>query len=747
MRLFSLVVMAVGLLIIGCDWLNSDDPIDYLSNPLRRVFLGRLTYPTGETPYEALVGDLNRDGLPDVVTLNWVPETASVLLADGAGGFAEAVTYELGAAPRAAVLCDLSGNGVLDLAVVNEQYAQVTLLFGDGNGGFDASTALNLVPESGPRAIAAADLNMDGVMDLVTADTAAGTVTLLVGEGAGAFLEPVSVPVEQAPAGIWVGDLDGDGITDIVTAHPDTDTLHLLQGTGVNYLPGVSLPCGHKPQLVTAVDLDNNGLRDLVAGNAGSGDLSVLYALGDGQFSAETRIALPYPAGRFVVADFSGNTIPDIAAVLFDKTGEDRQPISRLALLRGNGPGEFGEAAVYGSGWGAIAVTAADMNNSGRLDLVTADYSTDTISIAYNRGNAAFESDRRFAVGAKPRKAVTADFTEDGRDDIAVLNYNDNTVSIMEAKGDGTFEALSPVILTGKPLTMTSGDLNNDGREDIVVSITGQTQVFVYLAVGPGVFAAPQFFPVQTDNSQGAPEALSLALGDVNNDGSPDIVAGNSRTDTVAVLLNNGTGRFNPPIITNAGNYPRDVHLADTNGDGNLDLVFLSSRDPLSPNDNADPRVVRWFGRGDGTFDEETHLRFATGSEPQMMAMADITGNGCLDAVTVHTADNSVYVLGGLKNGNFSKASRIYVGYRPVSVTLADINRDGRADLIATLNAGSVVMRYSRGDLKFEDPNNFIVSTGMAESVVADVNGDGILDLIVVNSSRNDLGVLLGQAL
>lgn len=744
-RVLVLIGFATTLLVIGCDLLGTDEPIDSLSNPLRRVFRGRLTYPAGETPYEVLTGDLNRDGLLDIVSLDWTVETASVLLADGAGDYAAAVAYELGASPRAAVLADLSGNTILDLAVVNETHAQVTLLFGDGTGVFGESTAINLVPESAPRALVASDLNNDDIIDLVTADQATATVTLIIGEGAGVFLEPVSISLGQTPAGLWVGDITDDGIVDIVAANPDNDTLAILEGNGIGYLPVRLLACGYMPQQVTGADLDNDGLVDLVAGNAGSGDLSVLFSMGQGNFAEETRIAMPYPVGRFVVADLGGNTIPDIAAALFDKTSDDKQSISRFAVLRGKGDGSFGVPAIYGSGWFALGITAADMNNSGRLDLLTADYITNTVSIAYNRGNALFESDRRYTVGSNPGPAIAADFSQDGRNDLAVMNYDSNTISLLQSNGDGEFETLTPITLSGKPLAMATGDLNNDNRLDLVVSLSAQAQILVYLATGMGRFAGAQFYPVQTDAARGLPEVLSLALGDMNNDGSLDIVTGNSRVDSASVLLNDGTGVFAAPLVSDVGNYPRNVHLSDTNGDGALDLIFLSSQDPLSPNDAADPRVVRWFGKGDGTFDAETHLRFATSESPTMLAMADITGNGRMDAITVHPGNNSVFVLGGLQNGNFSQASRIYIGYRPIAVTFSDINRDGLADLAATLNAGSVVVRFSRGELKFEDPNNFILSEGMVSSVVADISGDGIMDLVAINAARDDIGILIGQ--
>ena len=736
--------MAVLMLVIGCDLLELEEPIDFLTNPYARVFRGRLTYPTGEAPYEALTGDLNGNGMTDIVTLNWETQTASVLLADGAGGYDAPKSYELGASPRAAVLADLTGNAILDLAVVDEEHAQVIMMYGDGQGAFGDSTVIHLASGARPLGIAVADLSNNGALDLITADSGAATVTLLVNEGGGSFLEPLSIPVEHAPVTVWAGDLNGNGIADIVTANAEEDTLTILEGTGAGYLPPLLLSCGYMPHSVVGVDLNNSGRRDLVVGNAGSGDISVLYALEDGQFAEEKRLAFPQPVGRFIVADLTGNTIPDIAAVLFDGVGDERQPLSRFAVMRGDGTGAFSEAEIYGAGWGALAIAAADLNNNGRLDLLTPDYVTDTVSIAYNGGNAKFESDRRFSVGKRPEAALVADFTDDGIKDMAVMNVNDNSISVLAGRGDGSFDALSPIMLPGKPLAMAAGDLNGNGKQDMVVTISAQTRVLVYVGDGNGRFTGPHFFAIQTDHSRGAPEALSVAVGDVNNSGSLDIVTGNSKTDSVSVLLNDGAGTFAPPIVSAVSNYPRCIHLVDTNDNGLLDLVLLSSRDPDSASDSAEPRVVRWFGNGDGTFDADTHLRFATGSAPSKMAMADITGNGRLDAVTLHPGDNSVRVLAGLKNGNFATATRVFVGYQPMSTALADVNRNGRADLVVTLNSGSVITRFSREELKFEGPNNFIVSKGMSGCLLHDFTGDGNLDLVVLGITRNDIGVLRG---
>lgn len=730
------------LLNTGCPLFDGDDPINSLSNPISRAFAGRLTYPAGEGAFVVLSGDLSGNGLPDIVTLNWSSETMSVLLAT-AGGYEAPEEYLVGATPRAAALADLTGNGILDIAVANESHSQVTVFFGDGTGGFDESKVISLPADTAPRDIIAVDLNNDGITDLAVAGSGTGAVVVIAGEGGGAFLEPAVLPIEHKPWSLVAGDISGNGIPDIVTANPETNTLAVLEGHGTGYMPVRYIPCGNGPTLVKAADLNRNGAIDLLVGNEGSGDISVLRNSGHGVFDEERRVSFPYPVGRFVVADLNGNTLPDLAVLLFDATGADRQPISRFAVSHGDGAGGFRTPALYGSGWGALDIMAVDLNGNGRLDLLTADYYTDTVSVAYQRGTGLFESDRRYLVAPGLRKALVADFTQNGRPDLAAMNANNNTIALLKNEGNGIFEPLPPLLLPARPLAMVTGDINGNGRQDLVVSLSMHRRLLLFLGTGSGHFLPASFLPIQTSDSGPFPEVRSLALGDMNGNGRLDIITGNSALDSVSVLLNAGNGAFEPPVTTQVGNYPLDVHVYDVNGNGTLDLVFLSTRDPQAPLDAADPRIVRWFGKGDGTFD--TFRRFATGPGPTALAMADINGNGRLDAVTVHPGDNSIYLLGGSSNGDFAAAVRLHIGQRPIYVSPADINRNGRADLIVPLAGGSIILRYSRGEMKFEGPNNFIVSTSMTQSLVADLNGDGFLDLISVNNALGDIGVLSGR--
>lgn len=740
--LAGLAMLSLFILVAGCD-VFEESSVSELSNPIYRVFQGRLTFPTGATPYEILSGDLNRDGLTDLVTLNWSTGTTSILIA-GVDSFAAPVEYTVGPSPRTGILSDLNGDGFLDIVVANESTDMLTLLFANVDGTFGQVGEVILPAGAQPGAVKAHDLNGDGFQDLIAANAGLDSVSLIIGKENGEFLDPQSIPVGQEPSGIWAGQLTGDAVAEIIVTNLVSNALSLLQFDGTTYVQTALIPCGNGPRHLSVADLDLDANLDLVVSNLNTGDLSILRGQGGGAFGAEMKYVFPGPVARIAVADFSSDTIPDVAALLFNKTGEDRQPASLFCLAFGDGTGGFKDVATYGSGWGGIGLAAADLNGDARLDLATSDLSRDTVSIIYNRGNGTFQSDRRFDLGIRPGSAVSGDFDQDGVRDIAVANRGGNSLSVMIGENNGAFRTQNPILLTASPQCLAVGDLNKDGKDDLVVHLSQQFVVWVYIAQGGGAFLPPATFNLLAENQGPPPEVTSMAVADMNNDSHLDIVTGNTKRDSVSVLLNNGAGRFETRVITEVDNYPLAVQSRDVNRDGKMDLILVSTNDPEVTTDGAEPRLARWFGNGDGAFDEASHLRVSTGAGPRALEMADLSGSGRQDAVTLHPGNNSLYLSQSVSDTGFSPGSRLSIGENPVAVALADIKRDGKNDLVCALNKGSVVVRFSRGALEFEGPNNFIVTPGIADVLVEDLNADAYPDLITINSGRNDMAVILG---
>ena len=342
------------------------------------------------------------------------------------------------------------------------------------------------------------------------------------------------------------------------------------------------------------------------------------------------------------VGDVDGDGKPDLV-VAFGEGGAGNQGL--IAILLGNGDGTFHYYDSFGSGAGfASSVKVADLNGDGKLDLVVS-----------NCGSA-----------------------EDPGD---CPNGSDGFVAIFLGNGDGTFHA--PVLYDsggGGALSVLVVDLNLDGKPDLVVendcadpACTMGGGFGVMIGNGDGTFQS-----VVAYNGYG-----STAVADLNGDGKPDLLLGSLGSNgSVTVLLGNGDGTF-----VSSGSFPLsesevDAAAADLDGDGKLDIVTLT----YNPNKTAH-YVSVLKGNGDGTFQPQVRYpKLATYASH--LAVADLNADGAPDVVVTgfqpHSSDGQLTVLLGKGNGKLGKAV-IYEsgGEGSFSVTIADLNGDGRLDLTA----------------------------------------------------------------
>ena len=331
-----------------------------------------------------------------------------------------------------------------------------------------------------------------------------------------------------------------------------------------------------------------------------------------------------------------------------------------------------------------------------------------------------------------PVAMVSADLNGDGRADLISTNSGGSVTALL-GNGDATFQTAKTSTLglnrpgssyTGSQAgTLTPIDFNGDGRMD-VATVSG-TNVDLLLGNGDGTFQAPIVSYVGSSPAR-------ISTGDLNADGHADLVVANAY-GTVNVLLGNGDGTFAPPVSYAAGSSPQDVKAVDLNHDGKLDLVVADAVSAGS--------VSTLIGNGDGTF--QPYVSHAAFSAPYRMQVEDVNGDGNPDVIVANSYTSScVTVLLGNPDGTFKPYHSYDSGSQPWELNVVDVDGDGKKDLVSS-NGSTYQIQLNNGDGTFSAPTT-TPGAGLA-FVAADFNGDGVADIAGANLSS--VGVLVNGAI
>ena len=658
---------------------------------------------------QLIVADVNADGFPDLLAL--VSGNFAVLLNNGNGTFA-APTYYGGANFSNIAVGDFYRDGRVHVAAA---YGNGVYIFQNlGNGEFVHTQTVG-----GTAAawwVAVADFNGDGYDDLaMTSGNTANSYSIMLNNGNGTFAAQVTTTTSFNALFVTAADLNGDGLPDLVLSNDagngNGNVIGVLLnqgnatfGTPVTYAVPPNGPIYGSPLVA---DLDGDGRPDLMIPNATG--IAVLRNLGSGVFEPADLLLTGgpvYPYTTIATIDLKGDG--HLSVVTPDPVSG-----SNAALLFTNTTPQVCSYAVKPSSVQLTSAAAA----TGTLAVTAA--STCTWTATSN------ESWIAITAGATGTGNGTVNYAASANTDVArvgVITAAEQPVTFTQAGGSPTLQFSAPTnISVGSSMAaaVAVGDFNKDGKQDLAVAISGG-QVVVLLGKGDGTFAAPVAYNVNS--------ATQLVVADVNADGFPDLLA--LVSGSFAVLLNNGNGTFAAPAYYGNGAGLINIAVGDFYRDGRVHVAASELNN-----------VYIFQNLGNGEFVQTLTVG---GAAAWWVAVADFNGDGYADlAVTSGNTANSYSIMLNNGNGTFAAPVTTTTSFNANSVTAADLDGDGFPDLVlsngAANGSGNVIgVLLNQRNATFGTPVTYAIPpSGPIEgsTLIADLDGDGRPDLMIPNQT------------
>lgn len=722
--------------VVTADW-NGDgipdvavtDPEAGTVNVLFGTAAGRLDRParygigTGE-PVAAVAADLDLDGDVDLAVATRSPGEVRVLLNTGAGTLAPFGSFAIGAAATAIAAADLTGDGLPDLAVTDEAAGTLQVLVNQGDSTFLPGP--EIADMTSPNDVAAADLDGDGRVDLVisgaivTEEDAVGYVYVFLTEPQTG--DPVLIATHEIAEGaaraLVLADLTDDARVDIATA-VDTFTVEVADGGYVATLVNdTGAPGTFAPPVVqelvsafdddrtwlglSAADFNGDGITDLAVSNEGNGStanaIRLLAGFGDGTFGAPFDIAdIPEP-GRNVVADMNGDGRPDLAFAAFANEG-------------------------------------------------TFDFDNGTVNVLLNRDSDASFGFTRPPVSPDSTNVpqlAAADLDGDGDVDVAVLGTSGKDLAIHLNDGTGSLAVDSTINIPGAAW-VTAADLNGNGLPDLAVSVArgGQdAELQVLLNLGNGRYATPVAYDVGSAGEGSVNVIARVTAGDWDGDGDTDLaflgvqLAAEQTPDQVMPMLNIGGG-FVPgaPVQVPVSSSARRLYAADVTGTGGaLDLLVTHTQQVLGGTRTGSEGLRVFAGNHAGGFAAGQVITLP--AAPREVAVGDLDRDLDADLVVSLDAPTGGAMVFLNSGGLFVQDAIVSGGTDGDAVTLADVDGDGDLDAVL-VHGGDASVHLNDGAGRFGAPQRYMIgaNTGIGNTAAADMDGDGDLDLLVPVSS------------
>ncbi len=575
-------------------------------------------------------------------------------------------------------------------------------------------------PTNGRPTRAGWDFTSDGVLDSISCDDAGGVPCATFAQSSIYASGATSVGFATE---FETGDLDGDGDLDVVVQ--GVSELLVLLNRGGRLVSAGRYPIPAFNDAIALGDFDADGALDVVH-NSFTG-LFVSRGRGDGSFEAATELPPLLPAAgvsALELADLSGDGRLDIVTAHFSANS--------LTVLRVDAAGGFLPVSTISTVSNPRQILVANLDASPDLEVFVA--GTDIGGVHANDGNGNLSPHVPYFLGNQAGRVALGDLDADGALDLVSPLENASSPGLDVKLGDGAGGFGPSTYVAGQSgLAAAIADVGNDGTADVVVAAEFAGSIAIFRGDGSGALVGERMFGL---GGQGARVVVADFSG---TGGLPDVLALVPGRESVVLLEGAANGSFGPAAHVPVGTRASDAELADLDGDGDLDLVAAA--------DGPESRLEVRLNAGGGAFGAPAF--YATAMPPEDVAVGDLDADGDPDVV-VALQNGVVARRLGVGAGVFGTSGSFGFGASHThtqSIALGHFNADPHLDaavVYATFSAQriGVLLGDGAGGLV---PAGSVAALSPYRIGVADFDGDGLDDIATTDSSNQTLRIDLSD--